>query len=323
MVKVLVVDDHALIRRVIREVLWQESDLEIVAEACNGYEAEIQASKAQPDVVLMDLDMPGRGGLDAMERVLACSPNSRVIILTASRCEQHAISAIQRGAVGYLTKDVEPETLIHAIRCAIRDELYLTCPIAGRVLAYFRSMQMPSDIDPMQRRLTLASKKTGTGFKEPAETPAPLVAVQPGAGTGTMRNVAAQVDTGHPVWGADRGGQALRGRDQSYLRPADRQAFPPPSERERGFLDRLRRGKRQDPHRDVSTEIAEQHRRLGNRASIFRQSVPPSAQHDVVAPLSGARINTFEEQPAGEEAVVPKHILHTTGSFKVKLVGVH
>jgi DNA-binding NarL/FixJ family response regulator len=349
MVKVLVVDDHALIRRVIREVLWQETDLEIVAEACNGYEAEILASKAQPDVVLMDLDMPGRGGLDATERVLACSPNSRVIVLTASRSEQHAISAIQRGAVGYLTKDIEPETLIHAIRCAVRDELYLTRPIASRVLAYFRSLQLPSDMDPMQPRLSLASKKTGTGFKELVETPAPLVAVQSANGPAAMRNVAAEVDASPAIWETDMGGSSLQGRNQSYFRPSDHQAFPPPSERERGFLDRLRRGRRQDPRRgsrDMTLYPSVQFEAVtppnGVAASSLARSeaqcsrpsahtvhayTPGSSPIDRGSSRSGvtseAHIIALEEQPTGKEVVVHKHALQTTGSFRVKLVGVH
>ena len=142
MVRVMIVDDHAMMRRVVREIVEKEDDLEIVAEAGNGYEAETQAAQTQPDVVLMDLDMPECGGLEATELVLACSPHSRIIILSASRCEQHAVSAMQRGAVGYLTKDVEPDTLIKAIRCAARDELYISRPLANRVLAHIRSLQL-------------------------------------------------------------------------------------------------------------------------------------------------------------------------------------
>src|SRR5579859_2679185 len=123
MVRIMIADDHALIRRAVREVVEKESDMEIIAEACDGHEAEEQAAQMQPDVVLMDLDMPNGDGFEATERVLACSPMSRVIIFTALHQEHHAFQAIQRGAIGYITKDIEPDALVHAIRCAARDEL--------------------------------------------------------------------------------------------------------------------------------------------------------------------------------------------------------
>src|SRR5437588_12692453 len=106
MVRIMIADDHGLMRRVVREVVEKESDLEVVAEARDGHEAEAQAAQTQPDVVLMDLDMPGCDGFEATERVLACSPHSRVVIFTASHQEEDAVHAIQRGAIGYITKDV-------------------------------------------------------------------------------------------------------------------------------------------------------------------------------------------------------------------------
>lgn len=141
MVRILIADDHALIRRVIRQVVEKESDLEVIAEACNGFEAEQQAAQTQPDVVLMDLDMPGCNGLEATERVLVCSPNSRIVIFTGSNQEHHAFQAIQRGAVGYVTKDVEPEALVHAIRCAARGELCMPRALTHRVLAHLRTLE--------------------------------------------------------------------------------------------------------------------------------------------------------------------------------------
>ena len=139
MVRIMIADDHALIRRVVREVVEKESDLEVIAEACDGHEAEEQATQTQPDVVLMDLDMPGCDGFEATERVLACSPHSRVVIFTASRQEQHAFHAIQCGAIGYITKDIEPDALVHAIRCAARDELCMPRSLATQILAHLRS----------------------------------------------------------------------------------------------------------------------------------------------------------------------------------------
>ncbi|QBD78417.1 response regulator transcription factor [Ktedonosporobacter rubrisoli] len=140
MVKILVVDDHLLMRRAVREVIEKEGDLSVVAEAGNGLEAETRAAETQPDVVLMDLDMPDCNGFEATERVLACSPGSRVVIFTASHEEQHVFQAIQRGAIGYITKDIEPEALVHAIRCAARNDLCIPGSLATQVLAHLRAI---------------------------------------------------------------------------------------------------------------------------------------------------------------------------------------
>ncbi len=160
MAKVMIVDDHALIRRIVRQVIEKEGDLEIVAEASNGYEAEVQAAQTQPDVVLMDLDMPDCDGFEATERVMACSPHSRVVIFTASHQEQHALRALQRGAIGYITKDIDPEALVSAIRSAARDELCLPRALASQLLAHVRSIGQldalsTSPPHPLQTPLTV------------------------------------------------------------------------------------------------------------------------------------------------------------------------
>lgn len=139
MVSVLIVDDHLLMRRAVREVVEKEEDMTVVAEASNGSEAEAQAAQTQPDVVLMDLDMPDCSGFEATERVLTCSPESRVIIFTASHKDQHVFQAIQRGAMGYITKDIEPEALIHAIRCAARNDLCIPGTLATQILVHLRN----------------------------------------------------------------------------------------------------------------------------------------------------------------------------------------
>jgi two-component system nitrate/nitrite response regulator NarL len=139
MVNVLIVDDHSLMRRAVREVLEKEDDLTVIAEACNGQEAETQAAQTQPDVILMDMDMPDCSGFEATEKVLACSPQSRVIIFTAIHKDQHVFQAIQRGAMGYITKDIEPDALVHAIRCAARNDLCIPGPLATQVLAHLRA----------------------------------------------------------------------------------------------------------------------------------------------------------------------------------------
>jgi DNA-binding NarL/FixJ family response regulator len=139
MVNILIVDDHSLMRRAVREVVEKEDDLIVVAEASNGHEAEVQAAQTQPDVVLMDVDMPDCNGFEATERVLACSPHSRVVIFTATHQEQHIFQAIQKGAMGYITKDIEPDALVHALRCAARNDLCIPGIFAGQILAQLRA----------------------------------------------------------------------------------------------------------------------------------------------------------------------------------------
>src|SRR6266849_164198 len=139
MVNILIVDDHSLMRRAVREVVEKEGDLTVVAEASNGHEAEVQAAQTQPDVVLMDVDMPDCNGFEATERVLACSPHSRVVIFTATHQEQHIFQAIQKGAMGYITKDIEPDALVHALRCAARNDLCIPGIFAGQILAQLRA----------------------------------------------------------------------------------------------------------------------------------------------------------------------------------------
>jgi len=168
MVSVLIADDHTLMRRIVREVIEKESDMQVVGEARNGREAEAQAAQTQPEVVLMDLDMPECNGLEATQRILACSPTSRIVILTASHEEQHLFHALQAGAVGYLTKDIEPDALVRAIRNASRDEFCLLPAQTAHLLTYLRSR--PEHAKESKRH----AKSQSHTFSTIPTTPAPL-----------------------------------------------------------------------------------------------------------------------------------------------------
>lgn len=142
MVRIMLVDDHLLLRQVVREIIARESDLEVVAEAGNGQEAVHWATETQPDVVLMDLTMPLCDGFQATEQLLACSPRSHVVIFSASTEEQHMLRALQCGAIGYVTKDMGAESLLTAIRRAAQDELYMTPPLVAHLLALLRTLKL-------------------------------------------------------------------------------------------------------------------------------------------------------------------------------------
>jgi DNA-binding NarL/FixJ family response regulator len=140
MITILIVDDHLLMRHAVRAVLEKEEDFTVIAEASNGQQAEEQASQTQPDVVLMDSDMPDCTGFDATERVLACSPDSRIIIFTATHHEQNLLYALHKGALGYITKDIEPDDLTHAIRCAARRNLCIPAVFANQMITQIRTI---------------------------------------------------------------------------------------------------------------------------------------------------------------------------------------
>ena len=129
-IRVLIVDDHAMVRQGLRTFLElhdnpAELPIEVVGEAVNGIEAVDLANRMQPDIVLLDLVMPKMDGIQATARILECSPNSRVMILTSFGEENKVVPAIQAGAHGYLLKDIAPDQLSQSIRNAHRGEVQL------------------------------------------------------------------------------------------------------------------------------------------------------------------------------------------------------
>ena len=120
MIRVLLVDDHRLVRASLRSVLDGADGVEVAGEAASGEDAIGQARDAAPDVVLMDVNMPGIGGLEATRRLRMAAPGARVIALTAHRDDPYPAQMLDAGAAGYLTKDCAPDELVDAIRRASR-----------------------------------------------------------------------------------------------------------------------------------------------------------------------------------------------------------
>jgi DNA-binding NarL/FixJ family response regulator len=115
-IRVLIADDHAVVRQGLRTFLELQDDIEVVADACDGEEAVSATFDGRPDVVLMDLVMPGLDGIEATRRILRERPATRVIALTSFLDDEKVLPAVRAGAAGYLLKDVEPEQLVRAIR---------------------------------------------------------------------------------------------------------------------------------------------------------------------------------------------------------------
>jgi two-component system, NarL family, response regulator YdfI len=134
-IRILVADDHLIIRQGLRLILETEDGFEMVGEAADGAEAVRLCSEMKPDVVLMDLRMPGMDGLTAIERLRVEQPGIAVVILTTFNEDDLMMRGLRAGAKGYLLKDTDRETLFNTIRAAARGETLLKPEIIARVLS--------------------------------------------------------------------------------------------------------------------------------------------------------------------------------------------
>jgi len=135
MIKLLIADDHLIIRQGLRLILETENDFELVGEASDGAEAVSLCKKLKPDVVLMDLRMPNMDGITAIEKLHVDQPNIAVVILTTFNEDELMLRGLQAGAHGYLLKDTDRNTLFNTIRAAARGETLLKPEIMARVLS--------------------------------------------------------------------------------------------------------------------------------------------------------------------------------------------
>jgi DNA-binding NarL/FixJ family response regulator len=137
-VTVLIVDDHPVVREGLRGMLAAEAALSVVGEAASGDEAVTMARMHRPDVVLMDLRMPGGDGVQATSGILATAPDTRVVVLTTYETDADIVRAVEAGAAGYLLKDTPRQDLVAAIKAAARGETVLGPSVAGRLVSQFR-----------------------------------------------------------------------------------------------------------------------------------------------------------------------------------------
>jgi NarL family two-component system response regulator LiaR len=137
-ISVLLVDDHPLVREGVSAFLQSQPDIEIVGTADSGEEAVRLAERLVPDVVLMDLVMPGIGGVEATQRVRTVSPRTYVVVLTSFHDDSHIFPAVRAGALSYLLKDAGPEEIAAAVRAAARGEATIHPRIATRLMRHVR-----------------------------------------------------------------------------------------------------------------------------------------------------------------------------------------
>ncbi len=152
MISVLIVDDHALVRMGIRRLLEDLPDMVVVAEADNGETALTMVKKHQPDVVLLDMKMPGIDGWEVIRRLQKTSPQVCVIAVTALSAEPLPTRVLQLGAMGYLTKESGPEEMAAAIRSVVRGEKYLSAKIAQKMAISSLQANEESPFDRLSER---------------------------------------------------------------------------------------------------------------------------------------------------------------------------
>jgi two-component system NarL family response regulator len=144
-IRVLVVDDHALFRRGLLMVLEEEPDIEVVGEASDGTEAVQKAADTLPDIVLMDVRMPRRGGIDACTSIHETVPSAKIIMLTISDEEADLYDAIKAGATGYLLKEISIEEVASAVRAVHGGQSLISPSMASKLLTEFASMAKKAD----------------------------------------------------------------------------------------------------------------------------------------------------------------------------------
>ncbi|MFF1381079.1 response regulator [Streptomyces sp. NPDC058308] len=139
MIRIVIADDHPVVREGLRAMLSAEADLDVVAEASSGPHAEALAAELRPDIVLMDLRMPGGAGVDSIERMAAAELPCRVIVLTTYESDRDILRAVEAGAAGYLLKDLARGELADAVRAAARGETVLAPSVAARLMDQLRT----------------------------------------------------------------------------------------------------------------------------------------------------------------------------------------
>ncbi len=136
-IRVLLVDDHALFRKGIASMLSAQGGFEVVGEAGNGLEAFERARELMPDVILMDIFMPGANGLEATRRIKEALPYVKIVMLTVSEEDQNLFESIKSGAQGYLLKKIEPQELFAMLRGVVQGDAPISRGMAGKILGEF------------------------------------------------------------------------------------------------------------------------------------------------------------------------------------------
>lgn len=152
-IQIMIVDDHAIVRKGMKAYLQEFEDIRVIGEAADGGKAVQLVEQLQPDVVLMDLLMPGTNGIETIQRMIAIQENIRIIVLTAYMADDKFLQAIRAGALGYILKNAQPEELVQSIKTVYAGKPAFTSAIA------WTAMQRMSDVRIKEQFATELSKR--------------------------------------------------------------------------------------------------------------------------------------------------------------------
>lgn len=154
-IEVLVVDDHAIVREGLRAIIDSKADMEVVGEAVDGVEAVLLAKNLQPDVILMDIIMPHKDGIEAINEIMQENPQTKILVLTSYTEDEKVFAAIKAGAIGYVLKETTPSDLLQAIRGIHRGDSILHPSIARKLI---RELQ-PAEVSLSTSGKTLTERE--------------------------------------------------------------------------------------------------------------------------------------------------------------------
>jgi DNA-binding NarL/FixJ family response regulator len=210
-VRILIADDHPLFRKGLRTLLKSEPDLDVVGEATSGEEAIAMADTHHPDVILMDLQMPGKSGFDATREISASSPHVHILVVTLFHDDGFIFEALRAGARGYMLKDTNEEEMIRAIRAIASGEAIFSPGVASRIIGFFASSRQDlsqeafSDLTTREREILdlIARGETNVSIAERL-----VLSLK------TVRNHVSNIYSKLQV--ADRAQAVIRARDRGF-----------------------------------------------------------------------------------------------------------